>query len=123
MERRYRLKPLSGTPNDCRFLTASPEHAPSDLAAIRSKLAAAMADLQRRYPIRTLGVFGSVARGEAGAESDVDLLVTFSEPVGLEIVDLAMELEALLGRRVDLTTPNALKQRLRPYVEKDLVYV
>jgi predicted nucleotidyltransferase len=93
------------------------------LTAIREKLASALPELRLRYPIRSLGVFGSVARGEGTTASDVDLLVAFFEPVGLEIVDLVIELEQVLGRRVDLTTPNALKERLRRYVEKDLVYV
>ena len=62
-------------------------------------------------------------RGDAGPESDVDVLVEFSEPVGFEIVDLAMELEALLGHRVDLVSQGAVRERMRPHVEKDLVYV
>ena len=96
---------------------------PPDLEDVRRILAEARIDLFRRYPLRRLAIFGSIVRGDAGPESDIDVLVEFSEPVGLEIVDLAMELEALLGHRVDLVSQGAVRERLRPYVEKDLVYV
>jgi predicted nucleotidyltransferase len=60
-----------------------------------ARIAQALADLRRRYPIHTIGVFGSWARGEQSPESDVDLLVTFSEPVGLfAYLELKEELEA-----------------------------
>ncbi|MEM1116861.1 MAG: nucleotidyltransferase domain-containing protein [Bacteroidota bacterium] len=96
---------------------------PPDLNVIRRRLADARADLARRYPLRRLGIFGSVARGEAGPDSDVDVLVEFSAPVGFEVVDLALDLEALLEHPVDLVTRGALGDRVAPYVEKDLVYV
>ena len=83
----------------------------------------ARADLFCRYPICRLAVFGSVVRGDAEPESDIDMLVAFSEPVGFEMVDLAVELEALLGHRVDLVWQGAVRERMWPYVEKGLVYV
>ncbi len=96
---------------------------PLNLPEIRRRLAEAHEDLFRRYPIRHLGLFGSVVRGDARPGSDIDILVEFSEPVGFEIVDLAMELEALLGHTVDLVSRNGVRDRLLPYVERDLVYV
>jgi hypothetical protein len=93
------------------------------LAEIQHLLAIARADLFHRYPLRRLGIFGSLARGEAHANSDIDLLVEFTEPVGFEIVDLALELEALLDHPVDLVSWKALSPRMRPYVEKDLIDV
>ncbi len=95
----------------------------TDLQEIRCRLSSARADLFRRYPLRSLGIFGSFARGEARPGSDVDILAEFSAPVGFEVVDLAMELEALLGCHVDLVSRGAVKERLLPYVEKDLVHV
>lgn len=69
------------------------------------------------FRVASLSVFGSVARGEAGAESDVDLLVEFAEPVGLfEFVGLKQHLEDLLGCAVDLATPNALRPAMRPQI-------
>lgn len=76
-----------------------------------------------RYPIKSLAVFGSVARGEARAESDIDILVEFSEPVGLfDFVRLQDQLAALLGRRVDLVTPAALHDSMRAQILAEAVY-
>ncbi len=75
------------------------------------------------YPLQELAIFGSFARGEAGEDSDIDILVEFSEPVGYEIVDLVEELEALLHHKVDLVSKKAIRPNLMPFVEKDLIYV
>ena len=76
-------------------------------------LRASLPDLKRRWPIRSLAVFGSVARGAASASSDLDVLVEFSRPLGLsEFLALEDALSALVRRRVDLVTRAALK----PYI-------
>ncbi|MBI2940847.1 MAG: nucleotidyltransferase family protein [Chloroflexi bacterium] len=77
-----------------------------------------------RFGVKSLALFGSVARGEARAESDVDLLVEFNRPVGLfEFVALRDYLERILGRPVDLGTPDSLKPRLRDRVLREAVRV
>jgi predicted nucleotidyltransferase len=64
--------------------------------------------------VRSLSLFGSVARDEAGPESDVDLLVEFARPVGyFHFFGVQEYLQGILGRRVDLATPDALKVQLR----------
>ena len=69
---------------------------------ILAKIASEQALLEQ-YGVRSLSLFGSIARGEAGEESDVDLLVEFSRPIGiLQFVRLKRALETVLGRRVDL---------------------
>lgn len=74
------------------------------------------------FPIRSLAVFGSVARDEATATSDVDVLVEFSAPVGLlAFVRLKRQLESALGVRVDLTTVGALRQDSRDRILKEAV--
>jgi predicted nucleotidyltransferase len=80
-------------------------------------------DLFNRYPLKSLAVFGSVARGEATMQSDLDVLVEFSEPVGFEIVDLAIELEEIVQQKVDVVSRKGLKPALIPLVERDLLYV
>jgi predicted nucleotidyltransferase len=68
--------------------------------------------------VKSLALFGSAARGEIGPESDIDLLVEFSIPVGLfEFVRLKLVLEQILGREVDLVTPDAL----RPLMKDDIL--
>ena len=71
--------------------------------------------------VKSLGLFGSVARGEARDDSDVDLLVAFDGPATFDrYMDLKFFLEELLGRRVDLVTERGLRKALRPTVEREL---
>ena len=76
-----------------------------------------------RYKLRRLGVFGSYARGEQTEQSDVDLLVEIDPSIGMEFVDLAQELEILLGEPVDVVSTRAIKPRNRQSVEEDLIDV
>jgi predicted nucleotidyltransferase len=82
-------------------------------------------DLLKRYHVKTLSLFGSIARGEASDESDVDLLVTFSKPTSLlQMVSFERELSMLLKRKVDLVTEYSVSQYLRKQILKEscLVY-
>ncbi|CAN5381437.1 nucleotidyltransferase family protein [soil metagenome] len=66
------------------------------------------------FHIKSLSIFGSVARNEAKANSDVDILVDFEKPLGLfKFIRLQKQLEALLNHKVDLVSRNALKPQLR----------
>lgn len=80
-------------------------------------------ELKRKYNISRIGIFGSFSRNEATKESDVDILVEFSEPIGLDFVLLADELELLLGNKVDLVSSKAVKPKLKKYIEEELIYV
>lgn len=74
--------------------------------------------------VRSLALFGSVARGEAKPDSDVDLLVEFDPPLGFDrYMDAKFRLEALLHRPVDLITPAGLKAELRPTIERECLRV
>jgi predicted nucleotidyltransferase len=70
-----------------------------------------------------MGLFGSIVREEATAKSDIDILVEFEKPIGLDFVTLAGELEEILVFKVDLVTPNAIKPRMMKYIKQDLIYV
>ena len=88
------------------------------------KLKNHLPELQARFGVAQLSVFGSVARNEAGPKSDVDILVEFSPEahVGLfGFVRLQRRLGEILGARVDLATPGALKRQLREQVLKERV--
>ena len=79
---------------------------------------------QRELGVLELCVFGSVARGEAGAGSDVDVLVDFAGEATFErFMSLKEQLEALLGAPVDLVTRKALRPALRPRIEAEAVRV
>ena len=80
-------------------------------------------ELQRKYPVARLGVFGSYARGEATEKSDIDIAVEITGPMGLNFVAMADEIEALFGTKTDVVPSRSIKPEYRPYVEKDIVYV
>lgn len=74
--------------------------------------------------VKSLELFGSVARGEATTESDVDFLVELSEKAGLfELIRVQHYLEDTLGRSVDIGTKRSLREELRESVLRDAVCV
>ena len=77
-------------------------------------------EICKRNDISFCGLFGSFARGEAGKDSDIDLLVRFSKLKGYDWLDAAVEIEDTLGRRVDFLTESGLKTSVRDYVMRDL---
>jgi hypothetical protein len=93
------------------------------LNEIKSKLEANKEYFKNKYSVTKIGIFGSYARNEASSNSDIDILVDFGNPIGLEFVTLAEELEKLLMTRVDLVSIHAVQPKLIPYVNKELIYV
>jgi predicted nucleotidyltransferase len=86
-------------------------------------LLAAHRQVFEAHGVRAVLLFGSVARGEAGPGSDIDLLLDFARPIGLfEFVALKNELERVLGRRVDLVTRAALKEQLRERILAEAIH-
>jgi len=81
-------------------------------------------NLAERHHVALLSLFGSVARDEALADSDDDLLVDFKRPVGLfEFIGLQQRLETILDCKVDLGTPRFLKPRLKEQVLREAIRV
>jgi uncharacterized protein len=76
------------------------------------------------YSVKSLGLFGSAARNEQTEQSDIDLLVEFSRPVGfVTFMRLENFLSGRLGKRVDLVTPDTLKPVIRQDVLAEVIYV
>lgn len=88
-------------------------------------------DLRTRYGVKRIALYGSFARGEGKPSSDIDLLVELTQPLGLQFIALANEVESLLGRKVDIATletfhhtkDDSRKQHIAAAIERDLVYV
>lgn len=93
------------------------------LETILERLRACKPELQRKYPIGRLGVFGSYARGEATENSDIDVAVELNGPMGLNFVAMANEIENLFGIKVDVVPKRSIKATHLPSVEKDILYV
>ena len=82
-------------------------------------------DVCRTHGTRKVAIFGSFGRGDAGPNSDVDLIVEFTNPTGLlALVRLERELEEVLGRSVDLLTEKAISPHLRERIlrEQRVIY-
>jgi predicted nucleotidyltransferase len=87
-------------------------------------LSAAKPELQSRYRVKKIGLFGSFARGEQKPNSDVDILVEFSQPIGLfKFLELEEYLETLLGLKVDLVSQKALKPRIGQHILKEVILI
>jgi predicted nucleotidyltransferase len=87
-------------------------------------LEANISEMKLRFEVQSLRIFGSVARDDANAKSDVDVLVDFGGPPTFDrYMDLKFYLEDLLETRVDLVTESGLRDRVRPHVEKEAVSV
>ena len=81
-------------------------------------------ELRQQFGVKSLALFGSVARDEATEASDVDLLVEFARPVGLfGLFALQDHLEQLLDGSVDVGTPDSLKPRIRAHVLAESMHV
>lgn len=91
-----------------------------DIQKILSSRKRELADLFR---VKSLAVFGSYSRNEQQPLSDVDILVEFDAPVGVEFIDLANYLEDILEMRVDLVSRNGIKPKYFRSIEPDLKYV
>lgn len=90
---------------------------------IKSTLGKYKEHLRQKYKVKNLGIFGSYTRNEETDESDIDILVDFEGDIGLEFIDLADELEEILGHKVDLVSKAGVKPKYLNYVLEDLVYV
>jgi uncharacterized protein len=86
------------------------------------QLRAAFPEMKERFGVKKIGVFGSAARGEAGPESDVDILVEFDDPAFDRYMDLKFYLEDLFGRPCDLVLDESLKESLRESVHAEVLY-
>ena len=92
--------------------------------AILDCLREAGPSLRRKYGVQSLAVFGSMARGDDHDGSDVDVLVTFEGKASFDhYMGLKLDLEDLLGRRVDLLTPKALRPSMRTEIDREAILV
>ena len=80
-------------------------------------------ELQKRFKVSKMALFGSYARGDQQPDSDVDILVDVDPSIGLDFVTLAERIEKILGVSVDLVSSRAVNSRAMKLIEPELVYV
>lgn len=95
----------------------------TSLSQIQATLLSHRAEFFDRFMVKNLAVFGSYARNEQRQNSDVDILVEFNSPVGIEFIDLGDYLEGILDLPVDLVSRNGIKPKYFQQIEADLKYV
>lgn len=79
--------------------------------------------LYEKYGLESIAVFGSYSRGDETEISDVDLLVKFNKPIGLDFVEFADELESMLNIKVDVVTKKAMNEMMFKQIQAELSYV
>jgi predicted nucleotidyltransferase len=79
--------------------------------------------LTENFHVSSIGYFGSYAKGMQSDNSDLDLVVEFSQPVGWAFFSLEKFLEQSLGIRVDITTKNGLKEQIKDSILKQVKYI
>lgn len=91
---------------------------------IKNKLSSHKSDVEQKFNVSELGIFGSYVRGEQKRESDIDILVDFKEPIGLfKFMDLEEYLHGILDLKIDLVSKKSLKARIGRQILKEVVFV
>jgi len=93
------------------------------LANAKNILSGLKPELSRKYPIASIGLFGSIVRDDFTEDSDIDIIVDFNGKIGIEFVDLAEELEARFDWKVDLVSRGGIKQKYFDFIEPEIIYV
>ena len=93
------------------------------LQEIKIKLSSHKIRLFHDYPIKSLAIFGSYSRKEQKDSSDLDILVEFSDRIGIRFIDLAEDLENIVGFKVDLVSKKGIKEKYLMSIDSDLIYV
>ena len=90
---------------------------------ILARLRAGLPALKRQFPLHGLSLFGSVVRGDASPDSDIDIVADVEPSIGLDFVALADKLEELTGHKIDLVSRRAIKPLLWKQIEPELIDV
>ncbi len=93
-----------------------------EIDKVKKMVSAHTDTLTEKYHVRTLGVFGSYVRSEQTKKSDIDILVEFTQPVGLfTFIGLEEYLSDLLGLRVDLVLKEGIKPGLKDSILREAI--
>ncbi len=94
-----------------------------DLPSIKNTLQELKPELQRKYHVNSIGIFGSAVRNDFNTESDIDIIVDFSQPIGISFIDLADFIEKKMNSKIDLVSRKGIKPQYFNAIEGEIVYV
>ena len=95
----------------------------TDLNSIKQILTQLKPELTNKYHVSSIGLFGSIVRDDFNSNSDIDIIVDFSKPIGIEFIDLAEFIERKLKKSVDLVSKNGANQKYFRTFESEIIYV
>jgi predicted nucleotidyltransferase len=90
---------------------------------IKKKIRLNLDDLKMKYPVNHFYLFGSYARDEQTEDSDIDIMVDLKKTIGFTFVHLALDLEALLKKKVDLVSIDGIEEKKMRYIREDMIDV
>lgn len=90
---------------------------------ILSKLKELKPELQEKYAVTEIGLFGSFSDDSYTDESDIDIIVELEKPIGWKFFTLEIYLEKIFGRKIDLVTKSALKEQIKDRILEQVNYV
>jgi predicted nucleotidyltransferase len=94
-----------------------------DLSTIKQIIKELKPELEKKFHVSSIGIFGSIVRNDFSENSDVDIIVDFSQPIGIEFIDLADLLEEKFHEQVDLVSKKGIKPQYFSSIENEIVYV
>ncbi len=95
----------------------------SELNKIKQQLSQMKLELNEKFHVNSIGLFGSIVRDDYTANSDIDIIVDFSQPIGIEFVDLADLIERKLQKNIDLVSKKGVKEKYFRTFESEIIYV
>jgi predicted nucleotidyltransferase len=95
----------------------------TQLNSIKQILTQLKPELTRKFFVHSIGLFGSIVRDDFTESSDIDIIVDFNKPVGVEFIDLADYLESKLNKKIDLVSKNGVKAKYFLQIESEIIYV
>ena len=93
------------------------------LTSIKNILQKLKPELVNKYHVQSIGLFGSIVRDDFSNNSDIDIIVDFSGPIGIEFVDLVNYLENKLNQKIDLVSKKGIKEKYFKAIEREIIYV
>ena len=95
----------------------------TELTSIKQILSQLKPELKQKYFVNSIGLFGSIVRDDFSDKSDIDIIVDFSKPIGIEFIDLADYIESRLNKKIDLVSRNGVKAKYFHQIESEIIYV